>query len=535
MSSKVQEYVKRQPSSQGASLEGEFENKDGAQSQLNRMGIQRSISGATNAPLNVKQEGRPSSRQTIADRSRVPTSAYVPQGNGSHPRTALQQSKTPSKITSATRQTSNDRGRATNIRQEVFKSQDLWETDTEHLDDTSNISILTNPADFPVKSEAAPEAKSQLQGHSNQLRVSQAPQKLHGDYSSHAAASPGSERYIETGADHDGDDEYDDASQFTDLQSRGAHHAGNYRPERAAILNHGKGSTDHALLYQAQQRVHRLGQASYPANTSPGLSEMALPGHLRQYSHEFGSVEDASLYNDGPESEDGITGSQELDDRSIMFREMTDDPVHHAQLQVTDSRKVKRKLSPESGFPKSDHGLELPKEPQHLANGHNAFGTPPMPTQHHKLANIKVQEALDYDPKALAKMTYRQLAEESFDTSPQPINLKDPSLKNDASLKEKLLHLNSLDGPREQVQSQRQAFFSSLPIGQYEECGDLMAEQFSEIILKVKQARQQKRSLAKDFEDEIARREKVVEYRKLAVTSDLDRLKRAGQDVVRGK
>lgn len=144
---------------------------------------------------------------------------------------------------------------------------------------------------------------------------------------------------------------------------------------------------------------------------------------------------------------------------------------------------------------------------------------------------------LDYDMTTLRNMTFQQLAEESFDTAPQPTRPGNGTmaLKEGLTLHEKLLNLHALSGSMEDVQAERQAFFSSLPIDQHEECGDLMADHFSKIISKLKTARQQKRDLAKEFEKEVAARQKLVERRTHAVEEDLDRLKRAGQDVVRRK
>ncbi|KAI4113235.1 MAG: hypothetical protein LQ338_008214 [Usnochroma carphineum] len=534
------DFVGKRQVPQGVELKGDFEDKDRLQRTLNKVvHVSHSISGATDGRGNAKQRDRPPSRQEIASDLRVSTPPFISQGKGPDPRSTLQQSRVPSKTTLITREAGNNQKGATRIARETLDSKDPFDTDTGHLDDTSTLSGLANPAGFATKSEGVPEVDRHLQAQSIPVRTLQASQKPHDAYPSRITASPASESYAETSADHDGDDELDDPSQHTDLHFRGVHPPGSYHPERAAIASNGKETSGEALLFQAEQQAHGMNQASYPPNAFPRFSKPAFPGHSRQHSQEIRSVDNASMYNDEPDSEYGNTGPQETDDRSMLFRGMAEDQVDYSDVHLMNSRNDKRKRSPGMGFHNAVPGLELAEAHRHAgrhsASGRDGFRKPPIPNKNHKLANGKIQEGLDYDLNALSQMSYHQLAEESFDKMPKPVELANPSLTDKSTLQEKLVHLQSLDGPREQVQSQRQAFFSSLPIDQYEECGDLMAEHFSRIVDGFKQARQRKRSVAKEFENEIARREKVVEGRKNAVAKDLDRLKRAGQDVVGGK
>lgn len=532
--SKVQGFVqKRQASSQGAPLKGDFENKEGVQNLLITMGIQRSVVGT------VGKEDRPPSRQALAAQSRVPTPAYLSPTNASDQRNALHQSKVPFRANLAARGTGNDWGGAASKSREVRGSKDLWETDTERLDDTSSLGGLQIPADVPVKSEAASEFKVPLHGRSTQVQISQRPQKPPDPYFSHATATPDPERHAETLTDHDGDDEYDDISQYTDMQSHGVYDSGNYGPERAGTPTRGNEYISDELFRQQEADEHRLNQASRQRDIAPNFSEPAMSGYARQHSPATRSAGNVSMENDELESENGNIALQGFDDRSMMFRPMSKSTVNGAELPVVESRKPKRKPSRELSFQEPDHGLGLPKASQHAAEysikGDNELAVPPVVAQNHKLAGSTVFEGLDYDIKTLPNMSYRQLAEESFDTDPNPFELGEPSLTNESTLKEKLLRLHSLDKPREQLQSLRQGFFSSLPINEYEECGDLMAEQFSQAILRFKRARQEKRSIAREFENEVTVREKTVEKRKMAITKDLARLKRAGQDVVQGR
>ncbi|KAI4188782.1 MAG: hypothetical protein LQ346_005237 [Caloplaca aetnensis] len=525
MSSRVLGFIEgRHGSSQGAPLKGEFDNKAAVQSHLDRLGIDRSVTGVTKGSLVVENEDRPSSRQALAAHSKVPTPPYLPQTNLPDKRTALRQSKVPFKDKLATRGTCKDGERATTKSREVLVSNDPWGTDTEHLDDTSELISLGNPGDVPVKSEAASEFKVPLQNYSTQMRTSQTPQKPRDPYFSNATASSDREPYAQPNSDPDGVDEYDNASQYMDSPSQDAYGPGDYSLERADVLAHGKRAiNDKPYRQQQETSWHGLDQASYPPNVAPKILAAPISDYPRQDSPATRSIGNASTDNDELESEDGDTGLREIDDRSIMFRPVANSSANDAELRVTESRKVKRKHSPGVVFQKPDDGLELP------------FGNLPVARRNHKHAQITVHQSLDYDVKTLSSMSYQDLAQEPFDTGPSPTELGDPTLRDESTLKEKLLHLHSLEKPREQLQSLRQGFFSSLPIEQYEECGDLMAEQFSQIILKFKQARQQKRSIAKEFEDEVTVRQEAVEKRKMAVTKDLARLKRAGQDVVQGR
>ena len=61
-----------------------------------------------------------------------------------------------------------------------------------------------------------------------------------------------------------------------------------------------------------------------------------------------------------------------------------------------------------------------------------------------------------------------------------------------------------------------------------------MIRRFSDIMSKYTEARQQRRRAAKDIEEEVANREDCVRGKTTAVDKDLGRLKRGGEEVVRG-
>lgn len=135
---------------------------------------------------------------------------------------------------------------------------------------------------------------------------------------------------------------------------------------------------------------------------------------------------------------------------------------------------------------------------------------------------------LDYNPTQLREMAYERLRQESFD------GIKPVQGAADQELSEKLKNVYDLKGSLD-PHLKRRTFFSDLTIEQYEECGDIMVERFNDMITRYKVARQQKRTVARAFEEEVGNREERVRAKKNVVDRDLGRLRKAGEDVVRGK
>ena len=141
---------------------------------------------------------------------------------------------------------------------------------------------------------------------------------------------------------------------------------------------------------------------------------------------------------------------------------------------------------------------------------------------------------LDYSPDQMLSMTFNQLSNEPFDLASDPDR---PSLPQDISsgtLTAKMDYIFEKLKDDETKFIQRRAFFLSLSIEQYEECAKLMIGQFSAIILKLTDARQNRRRVAKDFEEEVAKREGRIRGKTAIVSNNLGRLKRGGEEVVRG-
>ena len=140
---------------------------------------------------------------------------------------------------------------------------------------------------------------------------------------------------------------------------------------------------------------------------------------------------------------------------------------------------------------------------------------------------------LDYNPTELHQMTYQRLSDETFDNIPQTPMIKPGQGVAEMGLSETLQHVYELSGGAG-LQWQRQTIFSELKIDQYEECGILLAEKISGIVTRYKVLRQQKRTVAMGFEAEVADRAERVLAKEQAINQDLGRLKKAGENVVRG-
>lgn len=141
---------------------------------------------------------------------------------------------------------------------------------------------------------------------------------------------------------------------------------------------------------------------------------------------------------------------------------------------------------------------------------------------------------LDYSPDQISSMTFEQLSNEPFDLASGTINACITQELSSETLAAKMDHVLAKFKDEDSKLIQRRAFFSSLSIEQYEECANLIIGRFSAIMSKLTEARQQRRRVAKDFEEEVVRREECIGGKATVVSKNLGRLKRGGEEVVRG-
>ncbi|EEQ29769.1 hypothetical protein McanMca71_005979 [Microsporum canis] len=134
----------------------------------------------------------------------------------------------------------------------------------------------------------------------------------------------------------------------------------------------------------------------------------------------------------------------------------------------------------------------------------------------------------DYPRNILETKSFSDLQAEGFDYNPIPAQ---PLFQHDThlSLKDKLLRVKNF------TDDQRRAFFSSVTLSEWEECGDLLVEEFCQILQKSKGARQTRRKVAAIFEAEIKRRHDAVEYDGKSIKNRLEDMRAGGIGVLRGK
>ncbi|KAJ4360177.1 uncharacterized protein N0V89_000737 [Didymosphaeria variabile] len=133
----------------------------------------------------------------------------------------------------------------------------------------------------------------------------------------------------------------------------------------------------------------------------------------------------------------------------------------------------------------------------------------------------------DYDTPDLFNMSYDQLRAEDFDAEPrgQVQVLSDEMQQHD--LTERLVHVQKNLNAGDQ-----EKFFRVLPTREWEDAGDWFLEQFGSIIHRAKEARQNKRKLARDFENEVEKRYRHVAKRQQNVETALGEMKEKGQGLI---
>ena len=164
---------------------------------------------------------------------------------------------------------------------------------------------------------------------------------------------------------------------------------------------------------------------------------------------------------------------------------------------------------------------------------------------HHPRTN-KRKRSLDYPTEDLQHMDYVQdLQSESFDVFPSlnslasTHNLPDPSLP----LKDRLrdiyhtptpsTHNTAPTHPSSDKGARARAFFASLSIDQYEESGDLILDGFRDVMDRLRQARREKRKVARGMEELVAKREEWVRRKRGVLETEMGRLRGAGVAVVK--
>ncbi|KAK6853391.1 hypothetical protein PG995_010203 [Apiospora arundinis] len=128
----------------------------------------------------------------------------------------------------------------------------------------------------------------------------------------------------------------------------------------------------------------------------------------------------------------------------------------------------------------------------------------------------------DYDDGALAAMQYDDLRNEDFDFDPAQAESQSTLLPRQGTLPDKLQHY--LDKDREA----QATFFTSMPVGDWDDAGDWFLEKFGGVMNSLREARQAKRQMIDDFENEVAEREDAVRHKISGIDKTLVDLKSEG-------
>ncbi|KAL8855428.1 MAG: hypothetical protein Q9178_007927 [Gyalolechia marmorata] len=546
-------FVDRSKSSGDEQFIISAEPRQRMQARMGKLGIHRqlTIKGAEDRSTSDKRQEHASSRQAIADRSRVSTPAFPLQRISSqqdaeaHRPPALEQHK------AIIDQGGHIRLPFNGPLYAQSKSLGPFDTDSEAADDITRLSAFTDFDNLTINHQNVSGDRVHPEDTPGNACASQlSGESLEYYENGHTVGVPEFHQ-LKAGFHGDGDGDDDDQTGYDNIMLNE-----NQRLERHSSIDSTTSASGQRKTNQPVPRlVPREEKFGDPPDTSSALqgprilalSGPAVPGLQKAYSNEavsISSLEDESDIEGtvplhSPNS--GDYSSMIHDKTRELIQPMEGNPLLQApgerQLTMNGKRKYVSELSP--GRPINNRAASGSIIGSRSKAGaiRRKVGGPDDFVKQSTSYTTKAEVELDYDLKTLGKMAFRQLTEELFDACPQSTKLGngDMSLEAGSTLDQKLLHLHSLEGPRENIQLQRETFFSSLPIDQFDECGDLMAEHFGKLNSRFKKARRNKRGLAKEFEEEIAARQKRVESRKMVVTEGLNRLKRAGRDVVHGK
>ena len=143
----------------------------------------------------------------------------------------------------------------------------------------------------------------------------------------------------------------------------------------------------------------------------------------------------------------------------------------------------------------------------------------------------------DYSSKQLAHMSYTDLVNESFDYVPGSVEKMLPVAVSSQPLEERLEYLLNLGGmvTENAKASTRAMYLASLPLDEFQCCGQWLAQNIEANIELQTSLRQRKRAAAQAFENELTERMALIKKHKGRVDKDLRRLKVAGSNMVAGK
>ena len=235
----------------------------------------------------------------------------------------------------------------------------------------------------------------------------------------------------------------------------------------------------------------------------------------------------------------GITNGRAMVHTNSSGRKMSPSAAHKRKIAVNGQAGNVDQISPSNDGPWT--AASIPNDDRDISLSSQKNGDIDELNDHQSIASIEGPKCLkrsrdiDYSLDELSSMAFSRLQDEPFHHDPKATEPPLPPEIADAPLPQKLDYIMALQDDNSNKEHHRAAFFSSLPIEQYEDCGDLIVQKFADVVSKFKDARQQRRKVAREFEAEVAKREERVRGKMGAVEKDLGRLRRGGEEVVRGR
>jgi hypothetical protein len=150
---------------------------------------------------------------------------------------------------------------------------------------------------------------------------------------------------------------------------------------------------------------------------------------------------------------------------------------------------------------------------------------------------LQNDRSFDYSDQQLERMTYKELKDDTWESEKHGRvsnllqDLQDPA----RPLRERFENCIQLDGDKEGTQDTQVEFFAKMSTTEWEDAGDLFIERFTNIMTKLKEARQAKRKIATDFEKLIEEREAAIREKSEKLDHDLAEMRKGGEGVIRGK
>ena len=176
--------------------------------------------------------------------------------------------------------------------------------------------------------------------------------------------------------------------------------------------------------------------------------------------------------------------------------------------------------------PVQAQAVETPPEYERLSDAQPNVHSEMPAVSHTRPQHRESEIQLDHQTEKLFYMSYKDLKAESFDVDPNGNDSHVPAEQQNEPFADRLCVISELQ------QQDQINFFASLPIDEWEQAGDWFLDRFGEVLCKLKQARQEKRTAAKLFEDEIEQRYKAINKKRKQTEEYLSDMKESGGKVL---